>query len=296
MRVLRFGIGVVCTITVHAIATIDPRLGTEYRPGWNITPQMIQGDDYIKNMYIRSNLIEDPKESGVRLELAITLLDSVSCAPLENALVEIWSPNPHGVYPEEKANPQDCRNSSSRRGAIETNPEGVARFVTVFPGSQAGRPPHVNALIRTDWFEHNLNRTLDSDASWAVSSVGQIFFPDYINSQVLNQSDYQTPFGGPVPNSNDPIFKAQSEVWQAQAGLISTDIRYGIRAQITLSIASNPSTPLKLAPAPYLCSNPDADRSQSSISCSSKLSAFVNLQIGFATILSVILILPFFSS
>ncbi|EGG07047.1 uncharacterized protein MELLADRAFT_85932 [Melampsora larici-populina 98AG31] len=252
MRVLRLAVGFVCTATIRAIAPIDPRLNTDYRPGWTITPQIIQGDDYLKNIYIRSNLIEDPKESGVRLELAITLLDSVSCAPLENALVEIWSPDPHGVYPEEKADPQDCRNSSSRRGAIETNPEGVASFVTIFPGSQGGRPPHVNALIRTDWFEHNLNRTLDSDASWAVASVGQIFFPDRINSQVLNQSDYQTSFGtfslqqsletynmvdlldhmrsgGVVSNSNDPIFKAQSEVWQAQAGMISTDIKYGIR-------------------------------------------------------------------
>ncbi|KAH9820093.1 Intradiol ring-cleavage dioxygenase [Melampsora americana] len=290
MRVLRLGISVVCG-AVGAIATIDPRLSTDYRPGWTITPQMIQGDDYLKNIYIRSNLIEDPKESGVRLELAVTLLDSVSCAPLENALVEIWSPDPHGIYPEEAADPQDCRNSSSRRGAIETNPEGVARFVTIFPGSQAGRPPHVNALIRTDWFEHNLNRTLDSDASWTVASVGQIFFPDYINSQVLNQSDYQKPLGGPVLNSDDPIFKAQSSVWQAQAGLISTDIKYGIRAQITLSIASNLPTSLKLAPAPYLCSNSDAEKVQSPTSSSSTLSAMTNIKIGFATICFVILIL-----
>lgn len=103
-------------------------------------------------------------------------------------------------------------------------------------------------VIRTDWFEHSNNHTLDSDASWEVASIGQIFFPDQINAQVRKQSDY-LPLSGlwlrfvqafchhassclfilsetllhlvahagpPVVNSDDPIFRAQSEAWLAR--------------------------------------------------------------------------------
>ncbi|KAG0142134.1 hypothetical protein CROQUDRAFT_32684, partial [Cronartium quercuum f. sp. fusiforme G11] len=231
---------------ITVMATIDPRLSSNYRPGLTINPQIIQADHYLKNVYIRSNLIEHPNQPGIRLELQITLSDSLSCAPLEDALVEIWGPDSHGVF-ERDIDQSGCSHSSSLRGAFETNSEGVARFYTIFPGPQDRRPPHLNAVIRTDWYEHNLNHTLDSDASWPISSIGQVFFPDHINSEVLNRSDYQSfqvflirPiffFGGggimilgrPIRNQSDPIYRAQSDVWQAHAQLSSSNLTNVVR-------------------------------------------------------------------
>ncbi|NUS04156.1 MAG: protocatechuate dioxygenase, partial [Nonomuraea sp.] len=61
-----------------------------------LTASTTQGPYYFDADKIRSDIRED--KQGVRLRVAIKAQDSESCAPLANAVVEIWHCDAGGIY------------------------------------------------------------------------------------------------------------------------------------------------------------------------------------------------------
>ncbi|KAJ7815994.1 aromatic compound dioxygenase [Mycena olivaceomarginata] len=107
-----------------------------------LAPETIR-EDYIANAPIRTDVTES--QPGVALTLDIGVLDTTTCKPLSNAMVELWGPNAVGEY-----------GSTFLRGATETASNGIAEFQTI----------------------SRIHDRLCEPPQHSVSHIGQLFFTD----------------------------------------------------------------------------------------------------------------------
>ncbi|KAL5637998.1 hypothetical protein ACGC1H_002310 [Rhizoctonia solani] len=99
-------------------------------------PEVTEGPYYIANELLRSDVRES--QSGVNLVLDIGVMDTRTCTPLQNALVEIWACNATGAYSGFTTPPTRGNSMSDQftwlRGGFATNSEGMVEFKTIYPG------------------------------------------------------------------------------------------------------------------------------------------------------------------
>ncbi|EIN10567.1 aromatic compound dioxygenase [Punctularia strigosozonata HHB-11173 SS5] len=65
-------------------------------------PEVMEGPYYINNEQVRQDLRDD--QPGIKLVLDVGVIDVLTCEPLEDALVELWTANATGVYSSYSAN------------------------------------------------------------------------------------------------------------------------------------------------------------------------------------------------
>ncbi|GAA0798987.1 protocatechuate dioxygenase [Spirilliplanes yamanashiensis] len=158
---------------------------------------------------IRSDVRED--RAGVRLRLVLKVQDSESCGPLPGAVVEIWHCDAAGLYSGAEAVPPAGAAASAPpsgapaataslrpvgprrylRGAQVTDPRGIVEFVTVWPGRQRGRTPHVNVMVH---------------AADAPVLTTQLMFPERLNDAVFARAPYPPRAGAETTNATDPVY------------------------------------------------------------------------------------------
>lgn len=105
-----------------------------------VTPELTEGPFYIDADRIRSD-IRDGRE-GARLRLAFRVRDADSCEPLPNAVVDVWHCDAEGSYSGVEGDDERYL-----RGAQVTNRDGIAEFVTIYPGWYPGRTVHVHVKV-----------------------------------------------------------------------------------------------------------------------------------------------------
>jgi protocatechuate 3,4-dioxygenase beta subunit len=131
-----------------------------------LTQELIEGPFYLDDKLFRSNITEG--QPGIPLNLSISVVDSATCTPLPNALVDIWHCNAVGVYSGFEGNgasgvpppPVTVRspgvrglkavptnNSTFLRGIGRAAADGVAVFQTIQPGWYVGRAPHIHVKV-----------------------------------------------------------------------------------------------------------------------------------------------------
>lgn len=145
------------------------------RPGaCRLTPQAVEGPFYFDPALVRADITEG--RPGVRLRLALQMLDANGCRPVEGARVDVWHADALGWYSGYDGQ-GDGRDSSTRgqtflRGTQVTGGGGGATFATLYPGWYAGRTPHVHFKVILD-----------------RSSVltGQIYFPDALSEFIYRE-------------------------------------------------------------------------------------------------------------
>jgi protocatechuate 3,4-dioxygenase beta subunit len=152
---------------------------------------------------VRGNSTGDttPKQ-GVELTLRIRVYDlSNNCTPISDAFVDIWSCDAVGVYSGYDsfgtAGQDNCR------GYQETDAEGTAEFLTIFPGSYSGRAIHIHFSIMGS------ERDLMPNANGPNLSnvfVGQLYFTRATADDVFNAMPLYK-MGAPItPNESDGIY------------------------------------------------------------------------------------------
>jgi protocatechuate 3,4-dioxygenase beta subunit len=116
--------------------------------------------------------------AGVNLVLNITIQNvNDGCNPLANAFVDIWHCDNNGYYSEyggsglQQINLQDVH---FLRGRQATNADGVASFLSIFPGWYPGRAPHVHVQV----FDNTGKSLL----------ITQIAFPTNVCNTVYNSA------------------------------------------------------------------------------------------------------------
>ena len=89
-------------------------------------------------------------QTGVRLNVKIKVFGLANCQPMRNVRVNIWQCSVGGIYSgyNNGMNPGDA-NAKHLRGYQFTDANGIAEFVTVFPGWYQGRIAHIHFQVRT---------------------------------------------------------------------------------------------------------------------------------------------------
>lgn len=108
-----------------------------------LTQEGTEGPYYLPYHLLRSDIREN--RPGIPLKLKLTITDVSRCLPLNNVTVDIWQADALGTYssytknsptsvPKSVLHADPTDNSTFLRGIQLTNKEGIAEFMTVFPG------------------------------------------------------------------------------------------------------------------------------------------------------------------
>ncbi|KAJ7166120.1 aromatic compound dioxygenase [Mycena filopes] len=127
-------------------------------------------------------------QPGVAFTLDIGVMDTTTCKPLPNVMVELWGPNAVGTY------------GNWLRGATLTASNGIAEFQTIFPGYTTGAANHLNLLVHPTTSE-----------SSGVAHVGQLFFSDPWTDIIGQYTNYNLNKNSRMRNAADPNFAAANK-------------------------------------------------------------------------------------
>ncbi|WP_286256974.1 intradiol ring-cleavage dioxygenase [Streptomyces graminofaciens] len=179
------------TLAVGAAATTEAPTADATAPVaaaavCTLTKEMTEGPYYLDGQLVRTNIAED--KTGFPLRLALTVVDDDTCAPIPNALVEIWHADALGEYSGFVGNNghSEPDNGTFLRGGVLTNSSGVANITSVYPGWYRGRCVHIHVKVHT-------GVTLTSDGSFTGGQelhTGQLFFNETITARVGALSPY----------------------------------------------------------------------------------------------------------
>ena len=114
-------------------------------PNCTITPEQTAGPYYLPGQTIRQEIVED--RAGIPLRLRIGVTDATACAMLPGTAVEIWHCDADASYSGVEG---ALGSPTFLRGVQLTADDGVAEFLTIFPGWYPGRTPHIHLAVHAD--------------------------------------------------------------------------------------------------------------------------------------------------
>jgi len=199
-----------------------------------VVPELTEGPYYIDVEKVRSDIRED--RQGTPLTLAIRVRDFPGCTPRANAVVDVWHCDAGGEYSGFEAQstgggaggpgspapgsrgggstPTDTKRYL--RGSQVTGADGIARFVTIYPGWYRGRTVHVHVKV------HLGNNQVVTT---------QLFFDEAVTKAVFATGPYAAHTGQDTTNAGDGIF-AQANLFTPQKSGV------GYLAAINLDVKS----------------------------------------------------------
>lgn len=180
-----------------------------------LSPEQETGPYYITNELLRSDIVEG--KPGVPLSLRLVLLDARTCRPLPNIAVDIWHCDALGLYsgftkqnpigpggppgfdpqhpgnrpgpPEGRMGPPPLNHPTDQltflRGIQMSDGNGAVNFRTIFPGCYMGRTNHIHFKVRV-----GSQAAERSYRAGHTSHTGQVFFPEELAVQLMQQEPY----------------------------------------------------------------------------------------------------------
>src|SRR5262245_17169027 len=124
-------------------------------PACVVRPEQTEGPYFIDEKLNRSDIRVDPSDKSVkagvplRLEFHVSHIGGSACTPLSGAIVDIWHCDALGVYSDVRDAGFDTRGKKFLRGYQQTDAQGSAEFLTIYPGWYAGRAVHIHFKIRS---------------------------------------------------------------------------------------------------------------------------------------------------
>ncbi len=165
--------------------------------------------------------------AGVPLTLTITLTNTNnSCASLDGYAIYLWHCTRDGKYSMYSSG---VTSENYLRGVQETDSNGQATFVTIFPGCYSGRMPHIHFEVYRD------ANTATSFSNKLKTS--QLAFPTATCQTVYNNaSGYSASVSNlaSISFASDNVF---SDGVDLQMVSITGDVTNGYQANITVSIS-----------------------------------------------------------
>ncbi len=151
-----------------------------------LTPELTEGPYYIAGEKVRRDIREG--HPGTPLLLHLTVLDASTCKPIKGASVDIWHADAAGDY---SGFGSDTSSRTFMRGIQPTDRNGLATFVTVYPGWYQGRAVHIHVKVHV---------------GGSVVHTGQLFFQDKTTAQAYRVAPYTKRPGPDLLNAQDSIF------------------------------------------------------------------------------------------
>ena len=177
-------------------ATSAAELAEVTQPTCDVTPQQRGGPYYFDVGQVRRDITEG--RPGTPLLVALRLVEAGSCAPIRDAVVDIWHPDAAGQYSGYRGQGDDGTDTSGEtflRGMQITDANGLVEFETIYPGWYPGRTAHIHFKAHTD------ERTF-------VTS--QMYFPDDITDVIYLAEPYSARGPRSTTNDNDTLFIGDS--------------------------------------------------------------------------------------
>ncbi|CAE6522680.1 unnamed protein product [Rhizoctonia solani] len=123
------------------------------------------------------------------------------------------------------------------RGGVPTNENGILEFKTIYPGFYTGRTVHIHAMVQTNYTVF-ANGTVGSKLG-DLHHIGQIFFDDALNDQVVALPTYSNTTHTRTRNEQDGILQgANTDGYNsfADAELLGESVEDGVLAYITIGV------------------------------------------------------------
>jgi len=173
-------------------------------PACVVQPEQTEGPYFVDRMLNRSDIRTDPVtravKAGLPLQVAFTVSQidaSGACSPLPGAQVDLWQCDAAGVYSGVQDANFNTVGQQFLRGYQVTDAQGVAKFVTVYPGWYPGRAVHVHFKIRTA-----------PAASQGYEFTSQLYFDEAVTDRVFAREPYAGRTGRRTRNEADRIFRS----------------------------------------------------------------------------------------
>ncbi len=171
-------------------------------PNCIVRPEQTEGPFFTDVELERSDIRKDPStnfiSSGLPLDVTFQILqvDRGECRPLPSAQVDLWQCDATGRYSGFQDRGLDLRARKFLRGYQLTDQDGMARFLTIYPGWYRGRAVHLHFKIRTG---------VGQGRRYEFTS--QLYFNDELTDQVHAEPPYDAGGKRTTRNSNDRIFR-----------------------------------------------------------------------------------------
>ncbi len=178
---------------------------TNVVPNCVVRPALTEGPYFVDERLNRSDIRSDPTDGSVRegapllLTFNVAQITADGCTAFPGAIVDVWHCDANGVYSDVTDRSFDTTGQKFLRGYQETDENGRAQFLTIYPGWYNGRTVHIHFKIRT---------ALDEEGREFTS---QLFFDEAFTDLVYTQEPYASTGRRTVLNSQDGIYQQSGD-------------------------------------------------------------------------------------
>ncbi|MFF4252136.1 intradiol ring-cleavage dioxygenase [Streptomyces sp. NPDC001663] len=200
-----------------------------------LTAEVTEGPYSLDGALVREDIRED--KEGVEVRYTFTVLDQDNdCAPLADALVEIWHCDSLGEYSGFVGGNGHTEEDDGTflRGGQMTDENGRASITSIWPGHYVSRAVHVHLRVHTD-----VTLTDDSYTGGDLVHTGQLFFDPDINEEIQAISPYSDNTTKETSLADDTIYDDGG----ASSGLLTltalgSSVSDGYKATLTMGVST----------------------------------------------------------
>ncbi|MDV9173717.1 intradiol ring-cleavage dioxygenase [Streptomyces sp. W16] len=224
------------TATDEATSTVSTDASASASSGvCTLTAEVTEGPYSLDGALIRED-IRETKE-GVEVQYTFTVVDQDNdCAPLADALVELWHCDALGEYSGYvgKNGHTEDDDGTFLRGGVLTDSNGEASLISIWPGHYVSRAVHVHMRVHTD--------VTIADGTYTGGTVvhtGQLFFDADLNEKVQATSPYSDNTTAETVLADDSIYDDGG----AESGLLTltalgTSVSDGYTATLAVGVST----------------------------------------------------------
>ncbi|MGI5459985.1 intradiol ring-cleavage dioxygenase [Streptomyces sp. CA-249302] len=200
-----------------------------------LTAEVTEGPYSLEGALVREDIRED--KEGVEVQFTFTVVDQDNdCAPLADALVELWHCDALGEYSGFVGGNGHTEEDDGTflRGGQMTDSNGQVSLVSIWPGHYTGRCVHIHMRVHTD-----VTLTDDSYTGGEIIHTGQLFFDPDINAEVQVLSPYSDNTTQETQLDDDGIYDGGG----ASSGLLTltalgSSVSDGYTATLTVGVST----------------------------------------------------------
>jgi protocatechuate 3,4-dioxygenase beta subunit len=200
-----------------------------------LNAEVTEGPYSLAGALVREDIRED--KEGFEVRYTFTVVDQANdCAPLADALVEIWHCDHLGEYSGFVGGNghQEEDNGTFLRGGQMTDENGQCSITSIWPGHYVSRAVHVHMRVHTE-----VTLTDDSYTGGEVIHTGQLFFDPDINEEIQATSPYSANTTKETALDDDTIYDGGG----ASSGLLTLtalgdSVSDGYAATLTVGVNS----------------------------------------------------------
>ena len=201
-----------------------------------LNAEVTEGPYSLEGALVREDIRED--KEGVEVQYTFTVVDQANdCAPLADALVEIWHCDALGEYSGfvGKNGHTETDDGTFLRGGQLTDSNGEVSLISIWPGHYVSRAVHVHMRVHTD-----VTLTDDSYTGGSIIHTGQLFFDADINTEVQASSPYSDNTTKETALADDTIYDDGG----AASGLLTLtalgdSVSDGYKATLTVGVSTS---------------------------------------------------------